>query len=401
MNPWSVFVESNTSGTGRLFAQAARSLGCEPVVLAADPGRYDYIKKDDIAAIQTDCSDGKALEDAIARLARRKAIAGIYSSSEYFIHVAARMAKSRGLSGPDPSAIELCRDKRYQRQCLHDNGIRVPAFVPATSREEALDALSTIELPVIVKPAFGTGSVGVRLCRTREEVSAHAQALLALRTNERGMPVPAAILVEEYLRGPEYSVETFGRKIVGITQKHVSAEPVFVEIGHDFPAGVASETAAEIHDIVSRSLTAMNLGWGPCHLELRVTRNGPAIVEINPRLAGGFIPELVRMASGIDMVQATVSEVIGRAGQARAMKDKHASIRFLVPQYPGTISRINEIDCLPNVDVVIYRSVGDRVSLQGDFRDRIGHVIAYGSTAEEATGCAEHALKHLHVELVQ
>ena len=48
--------------------------------------------------------------------------------------------------------------------------------------------------------------------------------------------LPDEVLIEEYLQGPEYSVEIFGGEIIGITRKYLSREPYFVEIGHDFPA---------------------------------------------------------------------------------------------------------------------------------------------------------------------
>ena len=44
--PLLVLVESNTTGSGRLFCAAARRLGLRPVVLARDPGRYPYLIED-------------------------------------------------------------------------------------------------------------------------------------------------------------------------------------------------------------------------------------------------------------------------------------------------------------------------------------------------------------------
>src|SRR5687767_8206326 len=44
--PWFIFIESNTSGTGRLFARAARELGCRPAILTTFPDRYPYLAED-------------------------------------------------------------------------------------------------------------------------------------------------------------------------------------------------------------------------------------------------------------------------------------------------------------------------------------------------------------------
>ena len=49
----------------------------------------------------------------------------------------------------------------------------------------------------------------------------------------------------------------------------------------------------------------------PPKADYALTAKGPAIVEINPRLAGGFIPEIVRLASGIDIVREAIRLVVG------------------------------------------------------------------------------------------
>src|SRR5947207_510280 len=193
-----ILVESNTSGTGRHFISAARRLGLEPILLAEDPSRYPYIQQDQIEVIQHKCMDNlDGLQTCIDRLAQRFKIAGIYSSSEYFIETAAESARRRSLPGPDPHAVQICRNKWEQRNVLQKAGVGIPSFIRVRSPLEALQALEVICLPVVLKPILGTGSVGVRLCRNRAEVENHAAALLAVQTNERGMPIPQEILVEE------------------------------------------------------------------------------------------------------------------------------------------------------------------------------------------------------------
>ena len=91
---------------------------------------------------------------------------------------------------------------------------------------------------MVVKPADGTGSRGVRLCPRHAEVRRHTAGLLAQGRDERGQPTLPAVLVEEYVAGPELSVETFGTGVVGVTAKYLGAAPWFVESGHDYPATV-------------------------------------------------------------------------------------------------------------------------------------------------------------------
>jgi biotin carboxylase len=243
-----------------------------------------------------------------------------------------------------------------------------------------------------------------------------------------------AVLVEEYVPGPEVSVETFGTEVVGITAKHLGRLPSFVECGHDFPADLASGTpgaathlggppdrgpvADMVGGIAVAALEALGLGFGPAHTEIRLGRRGPVVIEVNPRLAGGRIPTLVRLATGIDLVGATVdaavlggsppgaglslaaSAVIG--GTAPAPRG-HASIRFLVAPRAGRVratAGVAEAAAVPGViDVAIAARAGQRVGGTGSFLDRIGHVITVAPTAGAARSAAEAALARLRVDL--
>lgn len=393
--PWIVFVESNTTGTGRMFAAAASALGHTPVVLAADPARYPYLDADRIERVVVDTTDVGRVLESCRRLSRRAPIGGVTSSSEYFVTLTATVARRLRLPGPDPDAIRRSRNKLRQRRRLRTAGIATPRFLAARSVGGAVAAARTLVLPVVIKPVTGTGSSGVVLCTTLDEVAAHAGTLLSRRQNERGLPVPRVILVEEYVAGSEYSVETFNGDIIGITSKHVGPLPHFVEVGHDFPAVLSPQTKALICEHATRALQALDLTWGPTHIELRHGADGVKTIEANPRLAGGFIPELVRLASGRDLIADTLALVTGQDLQPATAGLGYASIRFLVPPTEGTLAAVEglatarEIDHV--VDLCLYRSAGESIHLCGDFRDRVGHVIAAARDAQTACEAAEAA----------
>jgi biotin carboxylase len=118
-------------------------------------------------------------------------------------------------------------------------------------------------------------------------------------------------------------------------------------------------------------------------------------MEVNPRLAGGFIPELVRRAQGIDLIRETLRVVTGDAPNLEPRCCGHASIRFLFAPHPGCFAYADGVDearALAGIsEVALYRAPGDELAIEGDFRDRIGHVIATASRGDVASCAAERA----------
>src|SRR5215213_2373094 len=161
-----LFVESNTSGTGRLFARTARNLGFHPVLITTRPGKYADLAEEGAPEVvvvpRVDEDELHAL--AAARWGGAAGVAGITSSSEYFIATAAALAARFGLPGPDAASVRAARDKSWQRRALSQAGLPAPEFHVVASAGQAEDATRRIGVPVVVKPVDGSGSVGVRAC---------------------------------------------------------------------------------------------------------------------------------------------------------------------------------------------------------------------------------------------
>ncbi len=395
-----LFVESNTSGTGRLFARTARSMGFAPVLITTRPEKYAYLAEADAPEVvvvpRADEDELHAL--VAARWGGAAGVAGITSSSEYFIATAAALAARFGLPGPDAASVRAARDKSWQREVLAAGGVPSPAFRAVSSAPEAVAAAREIGFPVVLKPVDGSGSVGVRACADVAEAGSHAALLFA--SGGEG----ARVLVESLVAGDEFSVEVFSGRVVGITRKHLGAPPFFVEAGHDYPADVPGEAAAALVDSVTRGTALLGLGWGPLHWELRMDREGRAVpMEVNPRLAGGFIPELVRHAQGIDLIHETLRLVVGQEPELAPSRRRHASIRFLFAPGAGRLAEMEGVpealDLADVVEVSAYRRPGDEIAVHGDFRDRIGHAVACADEAGTAARAAERARDTVRVRV--
>lgn len=398
-----ILVESNTTGSGRLFAERARDLGLVPALLCADPARYPYAAELDLPVHRCDTA---ALPTVLAHcrdLARSQPVVGVTSSSEYFIATAAAVARALDLPGEDPDRLAAARSKSVQRARFAATGVASPGFQVVTSAADAVDAAQRLGLPVVVKPVSRSGSIGVRRCDDLRGVAAHAADLLATRTDERGLPLPSAVLVERYLPGPEFSVELLDGEVRMVVAKHVDETRGFLEIGHDVPAPVESGTAELLAESARAALAALGLRWGAAHVELRVTGGRAVVVEVNPRLAGGMIPQAIRVATGQDLIAELVARSAGRVPPPQTVRNGYASVRFLVPTADGVVETVPDPAsalALPGVvDAVVTARPGRRIVRLGSFLERLGYVIAQGRSAAEAGARADRAVAALPVAI--
>lgn len=392
-----LLVESNTTGTGRLFASRAADLGIEPVLITNNPSRYPFVAEDQVRFLTADTSDQASVLGLARRLAGDGEVAGVTSSSDYYIETAAACAEALGRPGPPAACVRACRDKATQREILRSSGVGGPAFARIRRQSEVF--ATGIKFPAIVKPVQGSGSVGVRLCADQEQAAEHAARLLRTQVNERGLPVPAEVLVEEYITGPEFSVEVFGGRAVAVVGKHLGPLPWCVEIGHDLPPE-PGRGPEQLPGAAVDAVLALGLGFGAVHVELRLDSAGPRIIEVNPRLAGGMIPELVRLAHGVDLVGAQVRAVAGLGSDLTSRELGSAAIRFLTADTAGTVAAPEKAVAaslaVPGVvDAVIYRAVGEPVAPATDFKGRVGHVISFCERSGSAADIAERGLKLL------
>lgn len=403
MTPTILFVESNTSGTGQLFVERAAALGLRPVLATADPTRYPFASWPNVEVVVADTSDPDQIWSRYMNaLGRAFQPRGIWSSSEYYLPVSARLAGMLGLPGPDAGAVTACRDKAHQRRALAAADLAGPASALVLTTDQAERFAEKIGLPVVVKPRAGSGSIGVRLCHSLEEVTGQAGRLLSEKYNDRGLATDGGVLVEEFLDGPEYSVEIVGGQTVGVVRKHLGPQPTFVEVGHDYPAPLPGN----LQDLLVReavaAVHALGLGWGPVHVELRLVRaEQPVVIEVNPRLAGGFIPELIRHATGQDLVEEVIRLACGipdetSAPGLHAKGRRAASIRFLLRSAASRLpADVLQRSVRPPAHLLLYRpgenTGGDQVT--GDFRDRIGHLLAAADTVGESAYLVEEALR--------
>jgi biotin carboxylase len=208
------------------------------------------------------------------------------------------------------------------------------------------------------------------------------------------------VLVEKFVSGSEYSVEIFDGVSIGITQKLLGPPPAFVEIGHAFPSPGPRAVLATIAEHAERAIAATGYSQGPAHVELRLAAGGPTVIEINPRLAGGMIPELVRRAIGVDLITTSIRFACGMPYDLCHSHTGAATVRFLLRPTPAPVQSVEGLPDTRNMAGIVDAGVLDRAFGRAgpiaDFRDRLAYVIAEALAPDEAGHLADRALRLLH-----
>lgn len=398
-----LFLEANTTGSGMLALQKARQMGFRPVFLTNNPGHYLGLEESPAEVIRCNTNNLASVQAAIQNQVGLAHLRGITTTSDFYVEMVAALSSVFNLPGNPLESLHVCRNKALTRARLAAARIRQPLFLTVRAEKEAKIAVKKLGLPCVVKPADDSGSNNVKLCYDEEEVVSLVAHILSLEENMRGQPIVRTVLLEQFIDAPEYSVEMFSHKgnaiCIGITEKKLTGLPFFVEARHIFPAPLASQIQEEIILTVQKALEAVGFQNGPTHTEVKLTREGCSIIEINARLAGGMIPELIQYAAGIDMLEAQIC----MASQQKIVLDRKyhqsAGIQFVVAEKEGVfcgIEGVSEVEQLSSVKrVAITYKRGQRMRCPQNAYDRLGYVIVaantYGET-EQALAQAVHML---------
>ncbi len=398
-----VFVETNSTGHGvRALGHCSR-LGLRSIFLTCQP---EYYGAEVLSAVdrleRVDTLDPEAMFSKI----RPQSTRGVLTFLDYPMLATIDLAARVRVPHPDRDAIERCRSKDLARAAI-GSGRGQPEY--RVLSRSALPEDSPIGYPCVLKPVDDTGSLGVTICSNQVEFDAAVAKERCRGITTRGFALSPRMIVEEYIEGPEFSAELIyaegGWRILGITRKLISAPPFAVCLGHVFPAQLDEQTDQQVRDRLLQWMDAVGLRFGAAHVEFRLGARGPALIEINPRLGGALITELIRHACGFDAVDyimrlstgLPLPELPRRAGTSGA-----AALLYLHEDVAGEVAGVRgveELERMPNTVEFQLPRVGAPVRPLETDLDRLGHVMTRGRDELEALEFARGALAAISIDL--
>jgi len=303
-----------------------------------------------------------------------------------------------GLPGLSLDTAIKSTDKGEMMQAFKAHAVSHPWFIISSSIDQLDSMKDSIEYPCVVKPTDNSGSRGVVLVNDENEMfGAYEYSQQQSRSGK--------IIVQEYLRGNEVSVEVVVRNgiphALAVTDKITSGSPHFVEMGHSQPSKLGANTVVAITDLACQAIKAVGIHNGPAHVEIMVTQSGPVMIELGARMGGDFIAShLVPLSTGVDMVEAVIHQSCGERFDLHRKHSKGSVAKYLeVPR--GKIAEIDGIEQarrIPGVrDVIMMKRIGDIVGDVSCSADRAGVVIAQGEDVYLAENACQQAIQRLRV----
>ncbi|MGW8887956.1 ATP-grasp domain-containing protein [Streptomyces sp. NPDC055749] len=356
------------------FLPAARRLGLR-VTLLTDRPEPHLPARPDVEVLACDVRDFRAV---ITRIATHHEPAAVFTNSDHLQTQAALVADYFGLPGKSWHAALRTKDKAQMRRHLSAAGADTvwSAELPAGAGADSLAA--SAPYPCVVKPREGVASEDVVLVSGPEELTLRCKEIQARRPN-------AALVVEEYLAGELYTLETLGnghiRHVLGGFHTELSAPPHFIEERMRFVAGHPHSVTQQ----VLAQLDALGVGFGACHTEFVVQAGRARIIEVNYRAIGDQCDLLLEQLLDIPLFEYILRVHLGKPLPVilGARTDGCARIDYPCAERAGTLVAAPEATDL-HVDGVALtyrplRQTGERHDLYRTNRDYLGVVRATGT----------------------
>lgn len=329
--------------------RAAREV-CRPV-FAFDPTQPHAVAAREVLEELGEVRPLDGDDGAAAEQLRRDGVEGIVTFSEGSLGRTARLAELLGLPHHPVALLPRLTSKSAQRAALDAGGLPQVRWRLLWRPDDVPEAVAAVGLPAVLKPDVGSGSRHTYRVTSEQECRELLPAVTAC-----GGPA----IIEEVLHGdPAWSGGPWGDYVsvesvtvagagghAAIVGKLPLAEP-YRETGMFAPFLADPSLCAEIERTATAALHAIGVRWGVTHTEIKLTPDGPRVIEVNGRL-GGHVADIVHRAGGPDLVRLALQAALGRSAPITGLPGDRVAFQYFLAA-PVGVHRIRSIAGLAEV----------------------------------------------------
>lgn len=344
-------------------------------------------------------------KEAILEVAKKEKIDGIVAyASDPAASTAAYVAEKMGLPGNPYKSVCILTDKSKFREFQKRYDFNMPNSRYYTSISQAVNGLQEFTKPVFVKPVDSSGSKGISVIIEKDDVE---EKIVKAFKNSR----TKKIIIEEYVQMKGYQVAGDGFSIKGklvfrcFGNDHFNKSGInpFIPISASFPYHMPKKIQDKIHLEIQRLLSLLNMNNCAYNFDIRIDKDDNVfLMEIGPRNGGNYIPQVIKYATGIDLIDYTIKAAIGEDCSYLQMVEPEGywSYYAIHSQQQGILKKI-EIDRDVTekyiVEQYINYKVGDYIPIFVGSNANIGILILKFDSMERMLDMMSHSEKWIEI----
>lgn len=338
-------------------------------------------------------------KEGIHEWARKNPIDGVVTFTDSGVVTTAYLQHHLGLPQIGPlESVEILQNKARFRKFLTNNGFMVPKAKGFSQKEAALALKDFFTLPVIVKPVDAAGSKGVTKVSNWKELetaidwaiqySFSGDFIIESFIEKQGCSSDCdCFSIDGQFKFLSFSAQRFDENAAG----------VYTPAAYSWPSTLGKEAEEELSKELQRLITLLGMKTTVYNVETRVGTDGkPYIMEISPRGGGNRLSEMMRFATGVDMITGAVRAAVGDPVfdiEQKPFNGYWAEI-IVHAEKTGILDSI-EVDRQYELNVIekdFWFKRGDAVKEFQSARDAIGTLVLRFNNAEQL----EQAIAHQH-----
>lgn len=394
-------------GSGGREHALARTLRLDPsvtdlIIAPGNPGTASLGEN-----VPVDILDGEALV-AVAR--EREVDLVVVGPEAPLVAGVADDLRDAGIPvfGPSREAARLEGSKAFAKEIMAYAQVPTAMARVCSDREQAIDALDTFGAPYVVKDDGLAAGKGVVVTSDRDEAIAHVDACLAKSGGDQSTKGEAAVVIEEYLDGPEVSLFCIcdGRTVVPLAPAQDFKRAYDGDAGPNTggmgaysplpwaPKGLEDDVVARVAQPVVDEMAHRGTPFvGLLYCGLALTSRGLRVIEFNVRF-GDPETQVVLPRLKTPLGELLMSAAQGRLSDA-PLRWKDEAVVGVVLAAKGYPSKVRTGDVIEGLDAaesdpaahVIHAGtsqVGEDIVSAGG---RVLAVVGQGPSIEDALRC--------------
>ena len=369
-----------------------------PIIkMARDMGHYvitcDYTPENPGHKFADEYHDVSTTDlDGVLKLAERLYIDGIIAyASDPAAPTAAYVAEKLGLPGNPYESVKICTEKDLFRAFLQEHGFNCPKAKGFRTLEEAEKYIDGFKFPLMVKPVDSSGSKGVVKIYDKSELKDAVDEALAYSRGKRFIIEEFIVKKGYQISGDGFSVDgklvftSYGNELYSGT----GGTREYVALGEFWPSLLTVGQKKKVDDELQRLITALGMKTCAYNIEVILDKNDtPYILELGPRNGGSYIPQLIKYATGVDLVKYTILGALGEdCSNLHMAETKGVWSNYMILSHVGGkfkgIKFDPEFEKNNLLDVYCTAKPGDEVRAYRNTTDSMGTILFKANTVDE------------------